>query len=307
MAVILITGGTGLIGKALTALLIQKGHEVIILSREAQQSEQAQLTYATWNIAKQTVDNAAISKADYIVHLAGAGVADKRWSKARKQEIEKSRTQSSALLIKGLEQVPNNVKAVISASAIGWYGADEDRQKGVQAFTEDMPSDDSFLGRTCKLWEESIAPVESLGKRLVKLRLGIVLSKQGGALKEFIKPIKLGVAAVLGSGKQVISWVHIEDVCRMILFAIENERVSGVYNATAPIPVTNHDLVIALANKIKGRFYIPAQVPSFVLKIMLGELSIEVLKSATVSSEKIKHEGFTFLYPSIEAAIPALV
>jgi uncharacterized protein (TIGR01777 family) len=305
MATVLISGGTGLVGSALTALLTKHGHDVIILSRSIRKSNTAKVTYAVWDIDKQTVDKSAISKTDYIIHLAGAGVADKRWTEKRKQEIVDSRTKSSALLVQSLREIPNNVKAVISASAIGYYGADKIRDKK-KLFTEDMSADPSFLGSTCKQWEQCIQPVQGLGKRLVILRTGIVLSNEGGALPEFQKPLRFGIAALLGGGKQVISWIHIDDLCRLYLFAIENNGLSGVYNAVAPAPVSNKELTLNLAQRLRGRFYVPVHVPGFVLKIVLGEMSIEVLKSATVSNDKIRSAGFQFLYPSINAALDAL-
>lgn len=227
--------------------------------------------------------------------------------KRQKKEIVESRTQSAALLVKTLQRVPNKVKAVISASAIGWYGKDENRPPKKKAFTEDMRADKEFLGETGRLWEESIAPVKEAGKRLVKLRIGIVLSNDGGALPEFKKSIKFGIAGVLGSGKQVVSWIHIEDLCRMFIYAIENENIEGVYNAVAPIPVRNKELTLLLAQKMRGRFFVHMHVPAFVLKALLGEMSTEVLKSATVSSEKIKAAGFAFIYPSIEYALENLI
>lgn len=307
MSTILITGGTGLIGSALTKMLTGQGHKVIILTRTQKPAVDNNISYAIWNTNSQKINEEAVASADYIVHLSGAGVADKRWTSARKKEIVESRQQGSALLVKALMHVPNNVKAVISASAIGWYGKDEDRSPKKKAFTEDMDADKEFLGETCRLWEESIEPVKDAGKRLVKLRIGIVLSNDGGALPEFKKPVKFGIAGVLGSGKQVISWIHIEDLCRMFIYAIENESVAGVYNAVAPTPVTNKELTLLLAEKMKGRFYVHMHVPVFVLKTMLGEMSTEVLKSATVSAEKIRSAGFTFLYPSIESALGNLI
>jgi uncharacterized protein (TIGR01777 family) len=245
--------------------------------------------------------------ADFIIHLAGAGVADKRWTEDRKKEIVNSRTESSMLLIKGLQQTPNKVKAIISASAIGWYGEDEKSKNNKRGFTEDMLSDTGFLGETCRLWEESINPVERLGKRLVKFRLGIVLSNDGGALTEFKRPIQFGIAAVLGSGKQVISWIHLEDLCRMMIYAIKNETMQGVYNAVAPKPVTNKELTLVLAEKMRGRFFVSLHVPAFLLKLVFGHLSVEVLKSATVSSEKIQSAGFGFSYSTIDAALNNLI
>ena len=170
----------------------------------------------------------------------------------------------------------------------------------------DKPADD-FLGQTCLLWEQSIEPAEELGIRVCKLRTGIVLSNDGGALAEFKNPIKFGVAGILSSGKQIVSWIHIEDLCRMYIFAMENNNISGSYNAIAPRPVTNKLLTLQLAKAMKGTFFIPMHVPVFVLKLMLGESSIEVLKSTTVSCEKIKNAGFTFLYPSMEAALNNLI
>ena len=303
MATVLITGGTGMVGKHLTELLVVKGYEVIILSRKKVIARRhASISYATWDVDKQTIDKAAIEKADYIIHLAGANVTEKRWSESRKKDLVNSRTLSSKLLVTALSTIPNKVKAVVSASAIGWYGPDTDTslQKG---FNEDSPADNAFLGETCRLWEESIEPVSSLGIRLVKLRIGIVISKMGGALPEFMKPLKWGIAAILGNGNQVISWIHHEDLCRMFVFALENELLKGSYNAVSSCPVSNKELTICLAKLIKGTYFIPINVPTFVLKLMLGEMSIEVLKSATVNNYKIKNAGFTFQFPQIEAAL----
>jgi NAD dependent epimerase/dehydratase family enzyme len=284
MAKILITGGTGLIGTALSRVLIEKGYQVTILSRnpskaarlprDISQGPGSGIQFARWNIEKQTIDRDVIEQSDYIIHLAGAGIADKRWS--------------------------DIVKAVVSASAIGWYGAGGEPSSG---FIETDPPDKDFLGETCRLWEESIEPVTALSKRLVKIRTGIVLSTEGGALSEFKKPIKLGIAAILGNGKQIISWIHIEDLCRIYLESIRNENWKGVINAVAPQSVNNKRLTIELARKLKGRFFIPLYIPPFVLRLLLGEMSIEVLKSAKVSAQKLHEAGFQFLYPGVEAAL----
>lgn len=305
MATVLITGGTGMVGRAITELLLQQGYKVIVLTRKIPALATPGIQYALWNVAAQTIDASAVQQADYIIHLAGEGVADKRWTEKRKKEIIESRTQSSALLIQTLQQTPHHVKAFISAAAQGWYGADTPAND--TGFTETMPAATDFLGSTCQQWEESVAPVTALGIRLVKMRIGIVLSTASGALPEFSKPVQLGVAAILSSGQQVISWIAIDDLCRMFLQAIENTAMNGAYNAAAPNPVNNKTLMLALARHLRGRFYIPIHVPAWVLKLMLGEMSIEVLKSVTLNVQKIQQTGFKFAYPTIEAALNKLL
>ena len=201
---------------------------------------------------------------------------------------------------------------MISASAIGWYGPDQTVHStsslgnlGLQriGFKEEAKPYPDFLGNTCKAWEESIAPVTALGKRLVILRTGIVLSNQGGALVEFKKPLLFKTAAILGSGNQMISWIHVDDLCNQYLFAIENESMNGVYNAVAPNPVSNKTLTIELAKKICGAWYIPFYVPAFVLKLLFGEMSLVVLGSTRMDVKKIQDAGFKFKFPDIKSAL----
>lgn len=305
MATILITGGTGLIGTALSKSLLDKGYHVIILTRKQNLPAKGNLRYAHWDTGQQHIDHDAIAGSDHIIHLAGAGVADKRWTDKRKKEIVDSRIKSSELLVKALKEIPNQVRSVVSASAIGWYEPDP-VIPNPDPFVEEDEADDGFLGRTCLQWEQSIDPVKQPGKRLVKLRTGIVLSSEGGALEEFKKPLKFGVATILGSGNQVVSWIHIDDLVRLYIRSIEDEKMDGVFNAVAPKPVSNRELVLQLAKEVKGKFYIPMYVPSFVLKLVLGEMSIEVLKSATVSCSKVRIIDFTFVYPTIEAAMTSI-
>ena len=302
MATVLITGGTGLVGKALTRALVQRGYSCIILSRSPRNGTNG-IHYATWNPEAGIIDQQALQQADYIVHLAGAGVADKRWSAARKQEILDSRVKSGELLTTSLRQWPHQVKAVITASAIGWYGADP-VIPNPHPFTEDRPADTAFLGDTCRQWEASTSGITEMSIRRVVFRIGIVLSREGGALKEFLKPLRFGVAAVLGNGKQMVSWIHRDDLVQMITDSLENEKWNGIYNAVAPQPVSNKSLTLALAKAGKG-FYIPMPVPAFILKLMMGEMSIEVLKSATVSAGKMLQTGYRFLYPDIDSALLA--
>jgi uncharacterized protein (TIGR01777 family) len=224
------------------------------------------------------------------------------WTAKRKQEIRDSRLKGSDLLVKALSRIPNQVEAVVSASAIGWYR----ETRGVQSVEIDPP-DPGFLGETCRLWEEHIQPVTALGKRLVVLRSGIVLANEGGAFPEFKKPVKLGVAAILGDGKQIISWIHLDDICRLYVEAMTNPKWTGVYNAVSPTPVSNKTFMIELGNRMKKNFYIPLPVPGFLLKAILGEKSVEVLKSSNVSSEKARKQGFQFIYPTLDGAFRDLL
>ena len=310
METVLITGGTGLVGTALSLHLLELGYKVIVLGRSLvhpsdsllkKAVKEKKLAYRIWNPSEGSVDEQALMEADHVVNLAGAGVADKRWTARRKLEIRDSRVNSGNTLAKALKKMGKKPKTFVQASAIGWYGPDAP-ESGVP-FTEDQPLHDYYLGNTCKEWENSTLELEQLGIRRVVLRIGIVLSSKGGALKEFQKPLMGGVAAVMGNGKQMISWIEISDLCRMIVFASQQESLKGVFNAVAPEPVSNRTLTITLAKHLRGRFYLPVHVPSFLLHLMLGEMSIEILKSTTVSASKIQDAGFQFAAPTISEAI----
>jgi uncharacterized protein (TIGR01777 family) len=207
--------------------------------------------------------------------------------------------KSGELLVKVLSENENKVKAVISASGIGWYGEGDD-------FVETDPPADDFLGQTCKQWEESIEPITQLGKRSVKLRTGAVLSNEAGYLIEFKKYMRFGLATILGNGKQIISWIHLADIVKIYIRAIENENMSGVYNVVSPQPVSNKDFVMQLGKVQKGKFFIPIYIPTFMIKLLFGEMSIEVLKSTKVNCDKLLETGFRFQFPILREALKNL-
>ena len=303
METVLITGGTGTIGTALTALLRSKGYKVIILSRGEHQSPDEHISYAQWDIDKSYIDPLAIQSADHIVHLAGAGIADKRWTKKRKRLIVDSRVNSGNLIVKALAESQNKVRTLVSASGIGWYG--EDKKNG-QPFKESDPAANNFLGETCRVWEDSVRPVEDMGKKLVIFRTGLVFANEGGAFPEFVKPMKYGIAAILGSGRQIVSWIHIDDMVRAYLEAIENSNLKGIYNAVSREAVSNKQLTLKIG-RARGKSFMAMHVPSFVLKVLFGEVSVEVLKSTDVDGSKLRDSGFSLIYPTVDSAINSLL
>lgn len=300
MQTIGIIGGTGFVGGHLKKLLLARGHNVIIFTRDvANYIPEPNLRYAHWNLHKGVCDLKALREADAIVNLAGAGIADKRWTELRKEEIKNSRTQTTAYLVNQILQYAPNCKAFIAASAIGFYGEDN----GGGPFNEDAPPATDFLGETCRLWEaESLRAAENI--RTAVLRFGIVLGKENGALPQLAMPLNFRLKPILGTGRQMVSWIAVSDLAEMLAFAISN-NISGIYNAVAPQPVSHFQLMNSIA-KVKGGPFIPVHTPAVLLKMMLGEMSVEVLKSCTVSSTKIQEKGFTFNHPNILNALHSI-
>jgi uncharacterized protein (TIGR01777 family) len=291
---ILLTGGTGLVGSRLTEKLIAKGYAVIHLSRSP--GKNPQVKTFLWDVAKGEIDPHCIDGVDTVVHLAGAGIADERWTNKRKQEIVNSRTQSIALIYNLLADKKHEVKSVISASAIGYYS-----DRGDETMTETSPPSNDFMAQCCMAWENAVDNGVHLGLRVVKFRTGVVLDT-GGALAKLAMPIKLMVGSPLGSGQQWIPWIHWQDVLDMYLFAIENEGLPGVFNMVAPNPVTNQQLTEAVAKQLHKPLWAP-KVPAFVLKLIMGEMSTIVLGSTRVSAKKIEEAGFNFQYPEVAQAL----
>ncbi|HZY35310.1 MAG TPA: TIGR01777 family oxidoreductase [Mucilaginibacter sp.] len=291
---ILITGGTGLIGSRLTALLLEKGYAVNHLSRRKTPAPGTNTFY--WDLDKDEIDERCVDGADIIIHLAGEGIADKRWTEERKKAITESRTKSIRLIYDLLKRKQHRVKSVISASAIGYYS-----DRGEELLTEDSAPNDDFMARCCVEWEAAVEEGKELGLRVAKYRTGVVLDSSG-ALEKMAAPVKWYVGAPLGNGKQWIPWIHVQDVINMYLFAIEHENFEGIYNMVAPNPVTNKQLTKSIAKQLNRRLWLP-NVPAFLLKLFLGEMSTIVLGSTKVSAQKIEAAGFEFKYTEVEDAL----
>lgn len=290
---ILITGASGLVGSKLTKELKLQGHQTSVLGRSKKIN--SPFPNFKWDYASDYLEAEALDGIDTIVHLAGAGVAEQKWTKDRKTVIFESRTQTSHLLYKRLKEGNHSVKTVVAASAIGIYGSDT----GNAIVKESSPVGHDFLAHVTDAWELATRKYAELGIRVVQLRIGVVLSSEGGALVELLKP---PVAAGLGKGNQYMSWIHIDDLVQMIIRSIEDESFEGPYNAVAPRPVSNKELTKAAA-KAFGKTFMPINVPSLVLKVMLGEMAMIVLGGCRVSSEKIQKAGFEFKFSKIEEAV----
>ena len=300
METILISGGTGLIGRHLSKKLLENGYHIAILSRRVRHDTGS--SFHHWDPDKKEIDEEAIIRADYIIHLAGAGIGDIRWTKKRKQEIIKSRVQTGELILDKIQETRKKLKAFISISGTGYYGTvTSDR-----IFVETDPSSDDFLGKTCKLWEDAADRFADLGIRIVKIRTGIVLAKEGGALVRIAAPVRAGIGSVIGNGNQYIPWIHIDDLCNIFLKAIEDDRLTGSYNATAPDFITNRILVKTLTRILGKPWWFP-DIPACAMRILFGEMAEILLKGSRVSSEKIRAAGFQFQFPDLEGALKDLL
>ena len=292
---VLITGGTGLIGTKLTKLLKGKGYDVKHLSRSP--SPENQIPTFLWKIENGEIDEEAFNGVDAIIHLAGAGIAEKRWTEERKKVIISSRVDSANLLYKAVRKTNTDLKVFLSASGINYYGMTTTDK----IFREDDPPSKDFIGKCCVLWEEAADQFSEIC-RVVKLRTGVVFSKQGGALEKISKPVKFGIGAPLGSGKQWVPYIHIDDLCRMYLKALEDESTEGVYNAVNGDHITNKKLTKETASALDKPLWLP-NVPAFVLKAALGEMAGLVLEGSRASADKIQKEGFEFKYKTLESAL----
>lgn len=299
MEKVLITGASGLVGTRLTELLLAKGYEVNTVGRQTADDRPQKNAVAqfTWEIGSGMMDAKAFEGVSAIIHLAGAGVADKRLSDERKKEIIDSRVKGAKLIFDFLKNNEHEVKTFISASAVGYYG-----DCGDEIITEDRKAGEGFLAEVCKQWEQSAKQFSKLGIRELRCRIGIVLSKDGGALPELTKTIPLGVASYFAKSNLYYPWIHVDDVCGIMIHALENESVNGAYNATAPLPLPMKDLMKEILGAKKSKaVLVPA--PPFAIKLALGEMSEMLLGSQRCSAEKILKSGYKFRFEEIEDAL----
>lgn len=294
---ILITGASGLIGRRLIELLSANGANVSTLSRAPQAGKRYH-----WDIYKGFIDGEALVGQDTIVHLAGASVGEKRWTASRKKEILESRTKSTALLFEHLRKANHTVKHFISASAIGYYGFEDEQKR----YDESSPAGKDFLANVTKAWEAEVDKIASLGIRVVKIRIGIALSDKGGALVEMANPVKYFVGAALGTGRQPVSWIHLEDVCGIFMKAIYDLSMRGAYNAVAPNPVDNKALMKMIGSALGKPILLPP-VPAFVLKMVIGQMAEIVVTGNRVSADKIVRAGYKFKFESAADALNDLL
>ncbi|CAM3286076.1 TIGR01777 family oxidoreductase [Empedobacter stercoris] len=292
---ILLTGGSGLIGSELAKILIEKGHQVRILTRE----KNVEHPFYHWD--KNKIDEKVFDNLDGIIHLAGCLIA-KRWTKRYKEEILSSRVDTANLLFEYVNKLDVNLKFFISASGSAYYG----QITSDKIFKESDEPNTDFLAKVCVAWENAAYQFEEIGARVVCLRTALVLAKNGEGFKLLKKPIQLGVGANLGDGKQWMPWIHIEDLLEIYAQAVENENIKGSFNASAPENSDHSTFNRTLAKKLNKPFFLP-NIPGFVMRLTLGEMSDLVLKGSRIDANKIEETGFTFQFPTLEKAFNDLV
>lgn len=294
----LITGGTGLVGRRLTDLLLAKGHSVKHLSRSPKPD--GQVKTFVWNVAEDHVDPEAFVGVDVVVHLAGAGIVDNQWSDARKKELLDSRVETLNLLKRHLASNSHGVRTLISSSAQGYYQPTQGR-----VLTEEDAPETGFLGQLCVAWEAAADSWRENDVRVVINRIGLVLSDKGGLLKEISGPMKARLNPIFGSGAQIYSWIHVADLCGMIMLEANDESVHGVFNAAAPNPVSQSELTQAIATQM-GQSVLSLRAPQFLLKAVMGERARVLTDSYNLSSDKIEEAGYDFQYKTISQALTDL-
>ncbi|WPO92972.1 TIGR01777 family oxidoreductase [Chryseobacterium sp. HR92] len=296
--VVLITGASGMIAKEL-AKKIDKEYEIRFLTRKKKYDNEYE-----WDIRKGNIDEAALENVSHIIHLAGANISEKRWTPERKRELISSRVDSAELLQTALRKNKIKLKSFISASGINFYGTETSEK----LYTESDPPGNDFLSEVVVLWERAADDFKekNLAERVVKIRTAVVLSEKDGALKKMIPPIQYYIGSPLGSGKQYMPWIHLEDICSIYEFALKNSTMEGAYNAVSPQHTTNKDLTKKIA-KVLGKPLFMPNVPGFVLKLIFGELATAILEGSRASSQKIQDAGFHFKFPDLDEALKNLL
>ena len=300
MKKILITGSSGLIGTALIKKIKEEGYKPIFLVRDKKDANQKDAFY--WNIEEMFIDSNAFDGVCHVVHLAGENIANKRWSKKQKCKIKSSRIDSSKLITQAIIETNAPIKSIVSASGIGFYGNTESEV----SFTETDPPGSDFLARVCKDWEYEVNRATASGIRTVNIRTGVVLSNKGGAFVKITAPVKWGFGSTLGSGKQYIPWIHLDDLCALYMEAITNIYWHGPINAVAPVHVTNEEFTKLVGACLGKKIWLP-KIPSSLLNLVLGELSTLVTTGCKISSEKMKGLQFSYRYSQPKDAIKNLL
>jgi uncharacterized protein (TIGR01777 family) len=296
--IVLITGANGLVAQELSKRL-EKEYSVRFLTRKKRNSNEFE-----WDIKNQSIDETAFENVSHIIHLAGANISEKRWTDERKKELISSRIDSANLILKTLQKNNIKLKSFISASGINYYGT----KTTEKIFTEKDDPGNDFLSEVVVLWERVADDFkeQNIAERVVKIRTAVVLSEKDGALKKMIPTIKMGIGSPLGTGKQYMPWIHIKDICSIYEFALKNSELDGAFNATSPEHTTNENLTKKIAEVLKKPLFMP-NVPSFVLKLLFGELASALLEGSRASSEKIQKEGFKFEFPVLKGALEDLL
>ena len=297
---ILITGGSGLIGSRLCAMLQERGYSVSLLTRHVTGSEPFPAYW--WDIARAYIDPAAITSSDCIIHLAGENIGAARWTAKRKAQIRSSRTDATRLLADNIIRLRPQLQAFITASAVGYYGA----VSVPRSFSEDALAGEDFLGSVCKEWEAASIEIAEHNIRTVWLRTGVVLSQSGGLLSKLAPLAKSGLLSPLGSGAQIVPWIHLDDLCRIYIAAIEQPALSGPYNAVAPEVTDFRSFIIALTAVYGRKVWLPS-VPALLIKWALGQMSEMVLYGSAINVDRIRNAGFSFQYPNLNAALAGIM
>lgn len=300
MAVVLITGGTGLVGKALTEKLLSEDHEVRILSRNPSQGTRVKSFY--WNVEKNEIDEKAFEGLDHIVHLAGAGIGDERWTTTRKNEIIDSRVKSMQV-VSGIVHKKNiRLKSFVGASAIGFYGMNTTEK----IYVETDYGGNDFLSDVCLQWENSYHLIQDYSNKNCILRTAVVLSSRGGALKKLIPLFKSGLGSALGSGKQYMPWIHIDDLVSVYMKALFDPEYVGIYNAVSSEHITNSGFFRQLADVLSKPFFMPS-VPGFALRVIFGKMADILLTDSRINNQKLLNTSFQFRFPMLQNALKEII